>query len=403
MLLALDEVSFDLPQGETLALVGPNGTGKSTILKLVARIIEPNEGRVIVDGRVAALLELGTGFHPDLTGRENVFLNGSLMGLSRQEMAERLPRIADFAELGSFLDVPVKHYSSGMYMRLGFATAIHVDADILLIDEVLAVGDQAFQNKCRERIADLRKKGMTILFVSHSAQAVRELCNRALWLEGGKILSYGDTDEVLEAYQRSVMEKEEARYAAEHEREAASEVAAEAIEEDPDRYGSGEVEILGVELLDAAGEPHHILRSGEPAVLRLRYEAHERVERPVFGLAIHREDGLHVTGPNTRDAGLEIEAVEGPGTLEWRIERMDLMEGRYELSLACYDETLSHPYDHHHRRYPLQIRRGPSGEVFGLVTMPATWAHRPGAAPAPEPLPDSRPDTLPDTLPDNEA
>lgn len=376
-LTALDEVSFELPHGDTLALVGPNGTGKSTILKLVARILEPNSGRVLVDGRVAALLELGTGFHPDLTGRENVFLNGSLMGLSRQEMAGRLPRIADFAELGSFLDVPVKHYSSGMYMRLGFATAIHVDADILLIDEVLAVGDQAFQNKCRERIAALRKGGMTILFVSHSAQAVRELCNRALWLEKGEILAYGDTEEVLEAYHRSVVEHEEARYAAEHARGTASEGAAEAIEEDPDRYGSGEVEILGVELLDAQGRPHHILRTGEPATVRLRYLAHERVERPVFGLAIHRDDGLHVTGPNTRDAGLDIPAVEGPGRVEWRIERLALMEGRYELSAACYDETLSHPYDHHHRRFPLNIRGG-AGEAFGLVRLPATWAYEPG-------------------------
>lgn len=374
-LVALDRVSFALEPGETLGLVGPNGTGKSTVLKLIARILEPDAGRVVVGGRVAALLELGAGFHPELTGRENVYLNGSLMGLGRARMTERLARIADFAELGRFLDMPVKHYSSGMYMRLGFATAIHVDADILLVDEVLAVGDQAFQNKCRERIAALRKAGMTIVLVSHSAESVRELCARALWLEGGEVLAFGPTDDVLAAYQRSVVAHEEARWAAEHD-------AAPAAKDPPgaDRYGSGEIRITAVELLDGAGHPRHAALTGEPLVVRLRYAADRDVPDAVFGIGIHAADGTHVTGPNTRDAGLAVDVRAGEGVVEWRAEALPLQEGPYELSAAVYDGACIHAYDHHHRRFALPVRRGGAGDRLGLVSIPARWAHRAGPA-----------------------
>ncbi len=380
-LTALDAVSFSLAHGESLGLVGPNGTGKSTTLKLVARILEPTAGRVVIDGRVAALLELGAGFHPDLTGRENVYLNGSLLGLSRQRMNDRFERIVAFSELESFIDMPVKHYSSGMYMRLGFATAIHLDAEILLVDEILAVGDQNFQNKCRERIAALRKAGVTILFVSHSPEAVRELCDRAIWLERGKVLADGPTDAVVEAYYASMVERESHRLAAE---------AAERGGAPPpspvtgprgaavDRYGSREIEILGVDLLDDAGARLPLARTGEPLVIQLRYKAHERIEGPVFGIALHRDDGVHLTGPNTRDVGLTIDAVDGPGAVRIRVPRMPLMEGNYELSVACYDHTLSHPFDHHHRRFPLRVRAGDVRERIGLLSLDAEWAHATG-------------------------
>jgi len=379
-LLALDDVSFALEHGEALGLIGPNGTGKSTSLKLIARILEPTAGRVVVDGRVAALLELGTGFHPDLTGRENIYLNGSLLGLSRREMRGRLQAIVDFSELGRFIDMPVKHYSSGMYMRLGFSTAIHVDAEILLIDEVLAVGDQAFQNRCREKIADLRKAGITILLVSHSTEAVRELCGRALWLEGGRILADGATDDVIEAYYASVVAKEEVRFAAQRGAQPASPAGGAAGS--AGRFGSGEVEIVGVELLDGEGRECQILHTGRPAVIRVLYTARERVEQPVFGLAIHRDDGVHVSGPNTLDARLDIPFVEGEGALDYRIDALALMEGSYELSASCYDWTCSHPYDHHHRRFPMRVRAGSVRERFGLLWMPATWVHSPGTAAA---------------------
>ncbi len=384
-LTALDSVSFELEHGESLGLVGPNGTGKSTSLKLVAGILEPTSGRVLVDGRVAALLELGAGFHPDLTGRENVYLNGSLLGLSRREMRSRLDRIVDFSELGRFIDMPVKHYSSGMYMRLGFATSIHVDAEILLIDEVLAVGDQAFQNKCRERISRLRNEGVTILLVSHSPQAVRELCRRALWLENGRILGEGTADDVLEDYYASVVARESLRYAAEGSEPEVARTEAAAPGGRSSRFGTGEVEIESVETLDDNGESLSVLLTGEPVTIRIHYRARSRVSRPVFGLAIHRDDGVHVAGPNTFDARLDIEAVEGAGALDYRIARMPLIEGAYELSASCYDETVSHPYDHHHRRFPLHVRAGTVRERYGLMAFDAVWTHRPGLSTSGEP------------------
>jgi ABC-type polysaccharide/polyol phosphate transport system ATPase subunit len=368
-LVALDDVSFDLDHGTTLGLVGPNGTGKSTVLKLAARILEPNAGRVMVDGRVAALLELGAGFHPDLTGRENLYLNGSLMGLSRREIGQRFQSIVDFAELERFVDMPVKHYSSGMYMRLAFSAAIHVDPDILLVDEVLAVGDQAFQNKCRERIAALRKAGLTIVLVSHDSTAIRELCDQALWLEDGVLRAQGAAETVVDAYYASIVTKEEARYAAENRTDTPPPAAT------AERWGSGEVEITDVEFLGPDGAPRHILLTGEPATVRMHYFAHMPVDQPVFGLAIHRADGIHITGPNTLDAGFEIQRVAGAGSVDYHIERLPLLAGTYELSTACYDHTCSHAYDHQQRRFPFHVRAGAVRERLGLITLAATWTH----------------------------
>jgi lipopolysaccharide transport system ATP-binding protein len=376
-LLALDDVSFVLEHGGTLGLVGPNGTGKSTLLKLIARILEPNHGRVRVDGRVAALLEVGTGFHPDLSGRENIYLNGSMMGLSRREMGLRFDQIVAFSELERFIDMPVKHYSSGMYMRLGFATAIHLEAEILLVDEVLAVGDQAFQNKCRDRIAELRKAGITILLVSHDATAVRELCTAALWLEEGQVKAMGATDGVLEAYNASVVAREEARFAAEH---GSAPAAAEAAAL---RWGSHEVEITGVDFLGADGTPHHILDTDRPATLRIRYVAHQPIERPVFGLAIYRNDGLHLNGPNTQDAELAIPSILGTGHVDYRLERVTLLPGTYEVSVSVYDQTCTHPYDFHNRRFTFRVRAGHVRERYGLLSLPAHWSHASDAS-APE-------------------
>jgi lipopolysaccharide transport system ATP-binding protein len=370
-ILALDDVSFTVPHGGTLGLIGPNGTGKSTVLKLAARILEPTAGRVVVGGRVAALLELGAGFHPDLSGRENILLNGSMMGFSRAQMRQRLDRIVAFSELERFIDMPVKHYSSGMYMRLGFAAAIHMDADTLLIDEVLAVGDQAFQNKCRDRIMALRKAGVTFVLVSHDPGAVRDLCAEALWIEDGRAERLGPTDGVVEAYYASVMVREEARFAAEHDTEPVAPAVA------ADRWGSGEVEITGVTFLDPDEHEQHLLYTGGPATVCVHYVAHVRVEQPVFGLGIHRDDGLHLTGPNTLDAGLEIDAIEGEGTVHYHVASLPLLPGTYEVSASCYDHSCTHPYDHHHRRFTFHVRSGDVRERLGVVRIPATWEHRP--------------------------
>lgn len=371
-LLALDDVSFALERGGSLGFVGPNGTGKSTALKLMARILEPTAGQVWVGGRVAALLELGAGFHPDLTGRENILLNGSMMGYSAREMQPRLGRIIDFSELGRFVEMPVKHYSSGMYMRLGFATAIHLDAELLLIDEVLAVGDQAFQHKCLDRIAALRKAGVSIVLVSHDNEAIKSLCDQALWLERGQLRAFGATDTVIEAYYASMIAREEARLAGE--RAAAGESLDEVIQTQPDRWGSGEVEITAVETLGPDGRQHEILPADEPATVRIHYLARERIVGPVFGLGIHRQDGVHITGPNTRDAGLKIAAIEGRGHIDFRMPRLPLLPGHYELSASIYDSGCTHPFDYHHRRYPLRVHAGSLHEPLGLVHIDATWA-----------------------------
>ncbi len=348
-LWAVRDVSFTVDRGEALGLIGPNGSGKSTVLKLISRIL--------------ALLELGAGFHPDLTGRENIYLNGSILGLSRREMDAHFDDIVRFSELERFIDMPVKHYSSGMAMRLGFAVAIHVEPEVLLIDEVLAVGDESFQMKCLDKISELRSQNVTIIFVSHSLDAVRELCDRALWLENGEMRHLGPTEQVIDLYRDSVTAKEEERLAAQH-----GEGAGE-------RWGSGEVEIIDVRFRDVMGNERHVFRTGEPLVACIRYRAHRRIDNPVFGVAIYRSDGVHVNGPNTKQAGYPIDYVEGEGEIHYFIEALPLLEGTYQFSATCYDHTCTHPYDHHHRMYTFRVQRGEINEEFGVFYIPSRWEH----------------------------
>ncbi len=352
---ALRDVSFVVEHGETVGIIGPNGAGKSTVLKLISRIIEPTSGRIAVNGRVGALLELGAGFHPDLTGRENIYLNGSILGLSRAEIRRRLDDIIGFAELERFIDVPVKHYSSGMYVRLGFSVAVHTDPEILLVDEVLAVGDAAFQRKCLERINELRRVGVTVLFVSHSAEAVRTLCTRALWLENGRLVA----DDVPEAVVLRYLERS-------REGTATSQPGYEER-----RWGTGKIRITGVRLLDEQGQERQQFRTGEPLTVEIRYYASERVERPVFGLAIHRSDGIHITGPNTQFAGLEIPYVEGEGTVLYTVPALPLLEGLYFVSVSAHNWEDTEIYDYHDRLY--LCRTLPATEKYGLVTIQGTW------------------------------
>lgn len=355
---ALRDVSFTVEQGETVGLIGPNGAGKSTVLKLISRIIEPTSGRIVVDGRVGALLELGAGFHPDLTGRENIYLNGSILGLSRAEIRRKLDDIIGFAELERFIDVPVRHYSSGMYVRLGFSVAVHTEPDILLVDEVLAVGDAAFQRKCLERIDDLRRQGVTILFVSHAPEAVRSICSRAIWLDQGQLVDDGPAEGVVLRYLDRTWAAEKGRL--------------HAARGDSRRWGSGKIKIIAVRLLDGEGQERQQFRVGEPLVVEMRYQAQERVERPIFGLAIHRSDGVHVTGPNTRFAGLEIPWVEGEGTVRYIVPALPLLKGLYYLSVSAHDWEDTEIYDYHNRLYPLRVLPS-DGERFGILTLRGEW------------------------------
>jgi len=360
---ALQDVSFTIERGETVGFIGSNGAGKSTLLKLIARILEPDSGRVTVNGRVGALLELGAGFHPDLTGRENVYLNASIMGLSRREVDRRFDEIVAFSELERFIDMPVKHYSSGMYVRLGFAVAVSMESEILLVDEVLAVGDAAFQRKCFERIDRMRAEGTTLLFVSHSAEAVRTHCARAIWLDFGAVIADGTAEAVVQRYSTYTWGKDEGHLQP----------------GDGARWGTGRVQITQVQLLGRDGEEKQLFETGEPLTVVMHYRAQERVEQPVFGLAIHRSDGTHITGPNTQVGGLQIPSVEGTGKVFYRVDMLPLLEGAYAVSVAVVNTAYSETYDYHDRLYPFRVRPAENAEQYGVVTLAGRWEYLDGS------------------------
>ena len=335
---ALKDVTFDVEPGQTYGIVGANGSGKSTLLKLIAGTAKPTSGTIAVQGRVSALLELGAGFHPDFTGRENVYLNASILGLSRKETDRVLPAIVDFAELGDFFDAGVKTYSSGMYMRLAFAVAAHVDPDVLLIDEILAVGDEYFQRKCFAKLNEFRSRKKTICFVSHDLTAVARLCTRGMLLERGDVRAEGDIRRVMEAYAEIVEAHEEGTMAG--------------AAPTGDRWGTGELRIDEV-TLHADGAPAHILRSGAQAEIRLAYTAAPEVRAAIFGLTIYRDDGISVYGTNTEIDQLAV-TVRPSGTVSFRIERLPLLPGRYELDVAALSPE-HHTYDYHSKRFAFRV------------------------------------------------
>lgn len=368
-LWALKDASFAIERGKTLGLIGPNGSGKSTVLKLITRILEPTSGHIVVQGRVSALIELGAGFHPDLTGRENVYLNGSLLGFSRNEMKAKFDKIVEFSELEKFIDVPIKHYSSGMHMRLGFAVAIHVDPDILLIDEILAVGDQAFQNKCLAKIGELKSQGVTILFVSHDLEAVRGLCDQAIWLEGGRVQAEGLTREVVDHYLMRVHEKERADLAAQQtapiETLPGEELRPEhsvpgtqyqGLVEGPSkemlaarvkrRWGTQEIEIASVRLLNSVGEETFLFESGQPAAIEIGYRINRPVETPVFGIGIYRDDGTYCYGTNTDIEEIPTDDLDGVGVVRVAFDSFAFIEGNYTLDVAVHTRY-GYTYDYH--------------------------------------------------------
>ena len=396
---ALRNVSFDIEPGETVGIIGQNGSGKSTALKLMTRILEPTWGVVDVRGKVSALLELGAGFHPELTGRENVYLNASILNLSKGDMDRRFDQIVDFAELSDRIDTPLKHYSTGMQMRLAFAVAVNVDPDVLLVDEVLAVGDETFQHKCLERLGQFRRRRKTIVIVSHDLGAITNLCTKAIWLDHGVLKAIGRADSVVDAYlldshrrEREWLERKLRPGSASNGRAPAQTATANGhhqangasqptrMDADPRaerRRGSREIEITGVRFLDKRNEERSTFETGEALTVQVSYVAHERVERPVFGIAIFC-GALHVNGPNTRFADLAIEAVDGPGVIEWRVESLPLLENVYQISAAVVDHAMIHEYDHHDRLYDLRVFSKSIKERLGVFHIPATWRHRTG-------------------------
>jgi ABC-type polysaccharide/polyol phosphate transport system ATPase subunit len=349
-LWALREVTVDLPRGRMVGIIGSNGSGKSTLLKLVGGILKPTSGDIAVAGRVSALIELGAGFHPDFTGRENVFVNGILLGLSRAEIRERFDEIVTFAGLDAFIDNPVKTYSSGMYMRLGFAIAVTVDPDILLIDEVLAVGDEAFQHKCVGRIQEFKARGKTILLVTHDLGSVDRLCDQAVWLHQGRLMAHGGTREIVDRYLNHVASEEAQALGAEH-RQAEAQAAAGTAQ----RWGSRDVEITAVRLTDRAGQERYLYDAGEPCAIRLAFRVTRPVEDPVFGIGVFRKDGVCCYGTNTAIDGHQLGKLTGEGEVTVAIHRLDLVEGEYLLDVAVHARD-GHPYDYHSRLYAFAVR-----------------------------------------------
>jgi ABC-type polysaccharide/polyol phosphate transport system ATPase subunit len=385
---AVRDVSFRVNAGESLALIGANGSGKSTALKLISRIILPTSGSVMTNGRVAALLELGAGFHPDLTGRENVELNGSILGLNRAFIRQQMDRIIGFAELERFIDVPIRNYSSGMLMRLGFSVATAFQPDILLIDEVLAVGDQAFQDRCLRRIKDIQEDGATIVLVSHDLGAAQKLCQRAIWLSNGSVCADDDTEEVASQYLQAVWTAEQTHDLAEQaaEDEISSELPDEAAGEGApqptkarshsDHWGSGEIRITKAEVLDLEGIRKDVFRIGEAFIVRMWYQASRLVERPAFGVSIYDAQGNRINGPNTIWSAAPIPSVKRKGYVDYIVDALPLLPGRYDLTVAVYDEFISHPYDHWHRMTSFAVISDGRERQDGMVYIACRWAHQ---------------------------
>jgi len=397
---AVRNVSFKVPQGATYGIIGRNGSGKSTMLKLVAGITKPTEGTVTVKGRLSALIELGAGFHPEISGRENVFINGIMLGLTKREIARRFDEIVEFAELRDFIDAPVKTYSSGMYVRLGFAVAINVDPDVLLVDEVLAVGDEAFTHKCLDKFAEFRRRGKTILLVTHSLNLVERFCDDVLWLDGGTARGEGDPRRVVSEYIADVAKGEEKTLAAadgavarvfqsraeapvgEGGRPAVDGAASDGAaagggEPPPDgfkaeegRWGSREIEIAAVRIVDADGAPRHVFQSGDAAAVEMTVRAHSKVGPVVFGVSIFNADGVCCYGTNTSIEELPVPEFEGEQTVTFRIRSLDLVEGSYKLDVAAHRED-GYAYDYHRLLYSFRVHS--RTKDVGIFRPPHTW------------------------------
>jgi ABC-type polysaccharide/polyol phosphate transport system ATPase subunit len=391
---ALDGVSFEVPAGATFGVIGENGSGKSTLLKLMAGITKPTSGELRVHGRISALIELGAGFHPEISGRENVAINGIMLGLTRREVAERFDEIVAFAELEKFIDAPVKTYSSGMYMRLGFAVAIHVDPDVLLIDEVLAVGDEAFTRKCLDKVGEFRRRGKTIVLVTHSLGLVEKMCDETLWLRRGKVADRGDPRRVVDAYLTYVAGGEEALLAREHGQGAAAPAAPEEEARPPaeetgyrqGRWGSRELEITRVRLLDDRGQERHVYVPGESLSVVLDVRAARPVEDFVFGVGVFTADGVSVYGTNTHLEDFTPGRCEGPGAVRLALQDLRLVEGTYLLDVAAHRRDGT-PYDYHRGLYSFRVKS--RTKDVGVYRPVHRWAFEGGIVmDAPEPRPE---------------
>lgn len=338
----LRDINLQIEKGRTVGLIGENGSGKSTLLKLLTKIIYANKGEININGRVSSLLELGAGFHPDFTGRENIYFNASIFGLTNNEINQRVHEIIEFSELGEFIDNPVRSYSSGMYMRLAFATSINVNPNILLIDEVLAVGDVAFQKKCLNKINEFKSKGKTIVFVSHDHGVVEKLCDQVAWLHDGRLMFFGDTKEAINLYLDKVSKREELRLASDQQIEITESQGDEEVPQDNEnnskRWGSKEIEITSVKMLGKDAKEKYYFETGESLEILIYYRVNKKVKQPVFGIGISRNDGLQCYGTNTFIDKIKIHDLNPEGVVKFKANSINLLEGRYALDVAVHAE-----------------------------------------------------------------
>lgn len=386
---AISDLTIRIPHGSSVGVIGRNGSGKSTLLKLITGIYKPSRGRIQVHGRIAALIELGAGFHPDFTGRENLFLSGIMMGLSRSEIASRFDAIVDFAGLRDVIDDPVRTYSSGMFMRLGFSVAVHTDPDVLLVDEVLAVGDAAFIRKCKERVSELRREGKTLLLVSHDLEAVERWCDEVVWLHEGVVKDRGEPRRVIDHYREFLERGEEAELNQRSAEKAVVQIAESVVSQaglEPatnncERWGSREVEITSVRLLNDKGEEHLLFHAEDTMEVELHFRVNQRsaIKSPVdrdqeedivFGVAITRNDGVMIHGTNTDIEGVTLPRLGDAGVIRYRIARLGLLEGSYRLDAAVHRFD-GYPIDYHKSVVTFAVRS--DGRQVGVTLPPASW------------------------------
>jgi lipopolysaccharide transport system ATP-binding protein len=339
---AVRDMSFQIPEGEVVGVIGRNGAGKSTLLKLLSRVTEPSEGEIELTGRVGSLLEVGTGFHPELTGRENIFMNGAILGMTKSEIVRKFDAIVDFAEVENFIDTPVKHYSSGMYLRLAFAVAAHLEPEILIVDEVLAVGDAAFQKKCLGKMDQVSRQGRTVLFVSHNMVAVEKLCTRGILLDRGRVVFDGAARDAIDAYLTP-----------------ADSDPGQDLDRSGRRAGSGEVRITCYELLKPTGK---LIRAGDPFAIRLHFECQRPVKHPAFAISILTRSGLHLFSIYTSDLEYHISEIASAGFIDLEIHSPNLLAGVYSLHFGIADEVTGQWYDLVTENAELEIE---AADVYG--------------------------------------
>jgi homopolymeric O-antigen transport system ATP-binding protein len=365
--VVFQNLDLEIPSGISLGIIGRNGSGKSTLLKVMTGIYKADSGTVRINGRISSLIELGAGFHPEFTGRENVFINGTILGLSRKEIERRFDRIVRFAELESFIDVPVRTYSSGMYVRLGFSVAVNVDPDILLVDEVLAVGDESFSRKCLDKMMAFKKAGKTIVLVTHDLPTVERFCDQSLWLESGCIQAQGDPRQVIDAYRQEVARRDDDRY-----KEDQAVLDCNTVDRfiSKDRWGNGDIEITQVQILDSRREKRHIFQDGEDILIEMEFKVNHPTPDVVFGIGLFNGNGTCCYGTNSELDEITIPTLPETGRIGIRLEQVHLIEGTYSVDVAVHAQD-GHNYDYQSGCASFSVRS--STKDTGVYRIPHCW------------------------------